>query len=83
MSRSYAHVVQTIMDAWYEAIDYISLHMEEVAKCYKSNGIYQINLKNGDCHYFMNYSTYVKWCKGRTYYTAYGTEYHSGYEAKR
>ena len=82
MGKSYVHVSWLLRDAWYESIDYISVHMEEVVKHYERNGIYQIFLKNGDSHYFMNYYTYAKWCKGRTYYNPYGVEFRSGYEVK-
>lgn len=83
MSKSYVHVAPTLRDAWYEYLEYIRTHMYEVGEYYKQSGFYCAILKNGNCHYFMNYSMYAKWCKGRTYYTINDAEYHSGYEVKR
>lgn len=83
MSKSYVHVFQNLRDAFYEAEEYIAMNIGEVEKYFKSNNSYQVFLRNGECHYFMNDSTYMKWCKGRVYYDVDGIKYHSGYEVKQ
>lgn len=77
MSRTIAHVFQTMREAVAEYDDFCDAHNDEIVKVFRDNSTLIVMLKNGEEHYFMSDSLYSNWCLGRTY--LWGEElYHSG-----